>query len=1721
MKNKNHINLICQRVDHLRSKLLDLTRNPLISTQFSERTTSLVRIVDEVPELVLRSIKDKEMRIVPLPDLETDPKDENTREFKNALAVAQLNDEDYLSKLDEIDPNSDEAPNLLNQVDRQLKDKLREQLNMPPRQTKTSLSLQQHAKNHNISPYYELPIAEDKDGRHTDRDIQTLLLPDRLERCLNALSSKEKTWREETGISVLHAAFGFLKWQDQDQDRSVQKFSPLILIPIQIKKKRSKGGLEFWISSDEGEEQENKILTEGLRLKFDIKLSEYTGRQKLEKYFQEVAKQSPRGITWEVKRWAVIGVFPSTSLAMYHDLRPNGWDFASHTVVSGLLGGSDTEHDDAIPYSTPFSTEYDIDEPEIENKVSCLITDADSSQFSTIVDVADGKDLAVEGPPGTGKSQTIINTIATSLDSGKKVLFVAEKSAALEVVRSRVEAFGLGAFILSLQASRSGKKQVIDSIRDRIEMQPCANPSELDYAIKQFKETRSELKSYMDILSAKYGQTDFNIYTILGRSSKFTDLINSLPRNIKDFSIPNTMQMTSDKLQDILSWCKKIENAWAKTSSYPDYWKIIQLENIDPFQERNLLNNAKEISNLFAQADKKRKELKQFKLSPTITKDKVQYIQTIINNTLKSISSISDEEIYVIINLTSSETIENLRKYLNDAKSWRENRDDIMQHLKTHEVDESVSVSNLTKLNWLLSNYKLDSIKKKELDALLARYRNDLENAKQAKEFVNQALKVSESLTSLKVSTFIKILKVVAQVSKQGLAVRKEEMDDFSLQALFNKQVQKAQSLKERKALLSEEFTLLSSLPESTTIASYESALSNAGLFFFFSQSYKQAKQFYQSISKGTAFRTSYAARKLRELREWQDDLKTFNENELVKNILGLHFDSIDSDFAPFEEAISFFQQIDQILPGSSYTKMRTFLKYGDSTEIKSLPIIDEEYPIHKIEDVPLTDLTQLIDRSEENLNTCQADIEKIITFKTMFRKPEQISQNQIAELHVKIRPFLKDRDGLRNNHQIRNILGDSLFKGEMTDGDTLSSSLDLSSYFVDLDKDVREAFRHSIGNRLLKDLETLIAQIMKCDAQAIDSLKELATLTKTIPEEWLNNQSYEDFSKQMALASEDEEGLVSYSQFLAIKNHSSQNVYTPLVESILSDKRRSNICEIVEALIMRDMVSEVYKIYAKTLAPYDGSHLNSLIQNFQEADRKVIRLSRQRLQYKLFYNAHPPSGVSSGKKSEFTELALIKHEISKTQRYIPVRRLTTQAAEALLELKPCWMMSPLAVAQYLPKGGITFDLVIIDEASQMTPENALGALVRAKKTMIVGDTNQLPPTSFFRKVVEDDEADEDIKVTEESILEMANAHFKMRRLRWHYRSRDPRLISFSNKHIYNDDLIVFPSARDKDSDMGVSYVKVNGRYASGSNPEEAKLMVDKITEFMKTYKTKSLGVVVMNQKQRDLLTEEMNYTADQYQHVREYIEKWENDKEGLESFFIKNLENVQGDERDVIFIGTVYGPEKEGWPVMQRFGPIGGMAGKRRLNVLFSRAKERIVTFSSMTALDIRATEDSNPGVYMLKCWLEYSASGVLEGGKDSEKEPDSDFEEQVIRQIKSIGCEAIPQVGVKKYAIDIGVRHSDWPHGFIMGVECDGAKYHSSRSARDRDRLRQEVLEGLGWYIYRIWSTDWFRNPGRETEKLRTVIQERVSSLLTQSQTRLVSESIQQETSLEVEEL
>ena len=252
--------------------------------------------------------------------------------------------------------------------------------------------------------------------------------------------------------------------------------------------------------------------------------------------------------------------------------------------------------------------------------------------------------------------------------------------------------------------------------------------------------------------------------------------------------------------------------------------------------------------------------------------------------------------------------------------------------------------------------------------------------------------------------------------------------------------------------------------------------------------------------------------------------------------------------------------------------------------------------------------------------------------------------------------------------------------------------------------------------------------------------------------------------------------------------------------------------------------------------------------------------------------------------------------------------------------------------------------------------------------------------------------------------------------------------------------MIVFSPPNLNNERQGVSVTKVNGLYKGGTNPIESAEIAKAIIDFMHKNKDMSLGVVVLNIKQRDLLLEEIEYAISYDSMASEYVEYWKANNDGLESFFVKNLENVQGDERDVIFIGNVYGLEKEGAPVKQRFGPSNGVTGTRRLNVLFSRAKHKIITFSSMNSNDIRVNNGGNEGVELLKYWLEYCATGKLLEVESTGREPDSEFEVYVIAQLKAIGCQTVPQVGVTGYFIDIGVMHPDWPHGFIMGVECDG---------------------------------------------------------------------------------
>ena len=366
---------------------------------------------------------------------------------------------------------------------------------------------------------------------------------------------------------------------------------------------------------------------------------------------------------------------------------------------------------------------------------------------------------------------------------------------------------------------------------------------------------------------------------------------------------------------------------------------------------------------------------------------------------------------------------------------------------------------------------------------------------------------------------------------------------------------------------------------------------------------------------------------------------------------------------------------------------------------------------------------------------------------------------------------------------------------------------------------------------------------------------------------------------------------------------------------------------------------------------------------------------------------------------------------------------------------------------------------------------------------MVVGDDMQMPPSQHFGSTLELDE--EEQQVDAESILDLASKRLgNTISLRWHYRSRHESLINFSNKYFYEDRLEVFPSPRHLGGPLGVKRVEVQGSYRSGVNVPEAKAVIVQLKQCMSEYPEESIGVVAMNAKQQDYINEQLNMLKDTDKVVAEYFDRWEQDP--LNTLFVKNLENVQGDERDTIIISSVYGRDQDG-NMFKRFPLINTATGHRRLNVLFTRAKNRVILVTSLKASDVKLDENSHRGKKALRDYIEYAGTGRLEVGEiEAAAQADSDFEIHVMQRLAQAGYKPVPQVGVKGFKIDIGVGHPDYSDGYIAGVESDGATYHSSPQARDRDKIRQDILQSLGWKIYRIWSTDWFANPDKETEKM-----------------------------------
>ena len=506
----------------------------------------------------------------------------------------------------------------------------------------------------------------------------------------------------------------------------------------------------------------------------------------------------------------------------------------------------------------------------------------------------------------------------------------------------------------------------------------------------------------------------------------------------------------------------------------------------------------------------------------------------------------------------------------------------------------------------------------------------------------------------------------------------------------------------------------------------------------------------------------------------------------------------------------------------------------------------------------------------------------------------------------------------------------------------------------------------------------------------------------------------------------------------------------------------------------------------APALARFRGSTHDEVIAQFRDLDRwqwqaasrRVAERLRQRRPF-LPLNVPPRS-----------EPGILRREATKRRRFRPLRQLFASLPTLLPALKPCMLMSPLAVAQFLGDSAAVFDVAVFDEASQILPADAIGAIGRARQAVIVGDQKQLPPTRFFGASLASSEDEANEEELPESVLDAClAAGLPQKPLLWHYRSRHEGLIAFSNRHFYDSRLITFP-APDANT-RAVEFVHVaEGIYDRGSskvNRAEASRVVDLVIAQVRRNPAQSLGVIAFSEAQADVIEFEVN----RRKRLEPDLETLLNEEDRQDGFFVKSLEKVQGDERDIIFFSVGYGPDLAGNMTMN-FGPLNRQGGERRLNVAVTRARDRVVILASFLPQQIDRSRTSAVGVHRLRNYLAYAEQGPIallgeitaEGG-----DFESPFEEAVANALTAHGLRVVSQVGVSGFRIDLGIR-DDNSDRYLLGVECDGRTYHSSKTARDRDRLRQQVLEQLGWHIHRIWSTDWIKDPKRETEAVLAAV-------------------------------
>lgn len=1670
--------LVRDAIERLRLKLLDLTnRNRLLNFKFSDSSRKFVRIVDELPSALYERLVDEEsasrkLYFAALPEPPS-PSPQASQPIEAGAARSTFGD----------GPPKSVSSRAKGDVPR--------------------INIVEWARQNGINPEFELPKPSGRIvGRHTDNQIQTLLLPEMLERRLAALREDSVLAQQELGLGTLFVAFGFLEWYESSNGEE-PLYSPLFLLPVRIDRELKQHRYRYFIECGEGSDPTINIsLRERLARDFSLALPEIGEDDGPEGYMARIEKAIRSQRRWVVRRFAVVGHFSFARLIMYEDLGPDRWGEGTierNPLVRTLLEGSEAST------SESHAPLFDVDEELVERAVPVLISDADSSQFSAIIDAMQGRSFALKGPPGTGKSQTITNLIAAALASGKRVLFVAEKQAALEVVSKRLSDAGLGPYLLELHSTKIQKKRLLQGFDERLKTRSRRADGRLEETLAQLRKTRAELKWYVTLLNSNVGRSGLTLHDVYWSEQRARRHLDTreiaLARTLESIGSLELSAYEQVEREQLVERLARAFAVCAETGGNIEAHPMWGLESPGlGATGQDLLRS--QLGEWDAALDR---------LERVIARSATMFACALPQNwlglhtfstTVAALPAVlAGTDPAYLSRVRSSDDLE----LLANLESVTRRRFEARAALATYFEDLESTLGNAQVLDSAASSLAHDlealgvaDVALDEVLVALASKAAELRRTKAALQVLGQATGKSglqAEMTALLFGELAEATKLVRTVRPDVLRARSLALFEPEAHSVLTQLTAQAHELRKASDSISSEMIVNYQERPEDLKARARVLRETHPMLRLFSGPYRAAKRRFMHSSKSVWRDSVTAAEQLDALADLNIRRAVFEADPRLHRLAGAHSRGLDTPFDVLSGVTEYWRTVRGRWPTLDPIRapVQQFLLTADSA------LLDELTTILGVDDLTLVTSfvakwsASSVDSAASLLQDVQQQLEQVTAAATplarlRYRTP--VLSSSAAWLFAEL-------EALRKADLAAQKLAD---KG----GFRVPAATDAEFKRIESTHAMARAFFSSalpaeMRALLLSEKATVVRSRLQQFGRLIaDGLAKCEGIQRDLTENqglaidrWLRGVEATDPSVgamrtrllEAAGASEEavDEWAIARDLVREANRGGLDRVAAAVWDGFLAPLKAGKIYQLA---YYRSLIRAV-TVANPRLPAWTGEHLHALRARLGTLDIDYLKTSRAAVVAGLTQRS-VPAGVSHGAVGQWSERSLIEREAGKQKRHIAIRDLMHRAGGAALALKPCFMMSPASVAQFLSPVPQMFDLVIIDEASQMRPEDALGAIARGQQTIVVGDPMQLPPTTFFDAVRDEPDLDEEeLEVDTESVLDLALGSFRpSRELLWHYRSKHHSLIAFSNKEFYDERLIVFPSPAQRAEHLGVQHVYVeNGLYQASLNAAEAEALVASVGNLMRQCAKSSIGVVAINQPQKELLIERFDRLFAEDDELEAYRTAWQGT---LEPFFVKNLENVQGDERDIIVISTVYGPSSVGGSVFQRFGPINSRMGHRRLNVLFTRAKERVIVVTSLRPEDVKLQAGSSPGVIALKRYLEFARSGRLEMGTAGDGGYESPFEAEVAEVLRSLGYHSTPQVGVAGFFIDLGVRHPVNSDHFILGIECDGASYHSAKSARDRDRLRQEILERLGWSLYRIWSTDWFRARSQEIKRL-----------------------------------